>query len=121
MGAPGLPASGRLLGQEVQEERDVLAPPALPGMRAAVLLRRARLLEPPEDEARPGERVDVLGEGAVEAGHGELGRLGRGVGEAEALHPAGRSEVVAHLPADLEALLVANPPGATGEEAGVGD
>src|SRR5258708_11288419 len=90
-------------------------------MRLAVLLRRARLLEPLQDESHPGQRVDVLGERAVEAGHDELGRIGRRVREAEALHPADRFEVVAHRPADLDALLVANPPGAAGEEAGLRD
>src|SRR6185295_2460078 len=90
-------------------------------MGLAVLLRRARLLDPLQDEARADQGVDVLGERAVEARHREQGGLGRRVREAEALHPADRIEVVADRPADLHALLVADPPGAAGEKAGVGD
>src|SRR5882724_2790447 len=105
----------------MQEERGVVAPPALAGVGLAVLFRGSRLLDPVQHESRPGERVHVFGERAVEAGHDELGRLGRRVRETEALHPAGRIEVVADHPLDLDALLVANPPGAPGEEARVHD
>jgi len=43
----------------------VITPPALAGMGLAVLFRGARLLDPLQNESRPGERVDVLGERAL--------------------------------------------------------
>src|SRR5262245_6988659 len=83
----------RLLRAEVEEEPGVVAPAALARVRLAIFLGGPRLLDPPQHEAGPEDGVDVLGQRAVEARHGEARRLGGRIGEAPAVDPPGGVEV----------------------------
>src|SRR5215472_906230 len=114
-------STARLLRAEVQEETGVVAPAALARVRLAIFLGGPRLLDSPQHETGPDDGVDVLGQRAVEARHGEARRFGGSVGEAPAVDPPGGVEVLAHHPAHLHPLLVAVPVRAFRDEARMRD
>src|SRR5262249_58016948 len=86
--SPGSGSGARLLRAEVQKGGDVVAPPALAWVRLAIFLGGPRLLDLPQHEAGPDDGIDVLGERAIEARHGEVRSLGRRVGKAPAVDPS---------------------------------
>src|SRR5499433_1279621 len=118
---PGSGGGARLLRAEVEKDTGVVAPAALARMGLAVGLRGPRLLDPPQHEAGPDEGVDVLGERAVKARHGEARGLGGRVGEAPSVDPPGGIEVFAHHPAHLFPRLVVVPVRALRDEARMRD